>query len=145
MDEIFAKIDQALKELDSEIPEKRRSAVIKLRDYSHENISPVSHRLIKTIHEDSDQIVRISAIQALIMIGDNSKLQVLLKIALDDFDNKVRIAAIRGLALLKDSIAINSLTKIVNRSDNEAIITAASLAIQIIQGHAPEWSLDDMQ
>ncbi|MHA2366677.1 MAG: HEAT repeat domain-containing protein [Candidatus Hodarchaeales archaeon] len=141
MHEMFEKISEALKELDSDQPEIRKKAAVKLREYKHSDVSHLLEKLIK--NENKHPLTRISAIQSLAWFKEKSHLKLLIDLALDDANKLVRLSAIEEVASLKDQGAVEPLMKLVNRSSDEQIIKAASVAIQVIQGLTPEWSLDN--
>ena len=105
---------------------------------------PLLSEFMKLFRQTEDNELKKSVIESLIIFKEISLTKTILTLIDDENDDGVKIQAIRFLGQKKDKLALSGLERIVNLSDSADVIQEASIAIQIIQGIAPEWSQDQI-
>ncbi len=98
--------------------------------------------LLHQLKIEKNMETRKLILQSISWAPDIRAVKPLLNILNNESDKKILILAIRTLGAIKSELAIPDLNKLVNRSPDVDIIQEASLAIQVIQGLTPEWSLN---
>lgn len=93
---------------------------------------------------DKDPLVRVQALQALGMVGNNEEMIKGLVDHLDDKDVKVRIAAISSLVDLKENSAIAALQNRLNNDDVPEVAFAAAKALFILKDPQGKIALEAM-
>ncbi|MCE7735127.1 MAG: HEAT repeat domain-containing protein [Candidatus Heimdallarchaeota archaeon] len=136
MTAITKEIDDLVDELKWGHPETRKKAAIKLGRIRDIRVIP---HLVNTLENDEYSYARVSAIQSLLWIADQSIIDVIMKIAEIDKDDLVRKTAIEALGSLKIKSTLPRLEKILHNDQNAEIKKITSNAIEVINGKIDSW------
>jgi HEAT repeat protein len=100
--------------------------------------------ILKEGIESKDPDVRIQAILAASMVGQNDRVIAALEHCLEDKDVQVRIAAVHTLAELKSPQSLSALEKTLKRDDVPEVAFAAAKALYALKDPAGEKALLDV-
>ena len=126
------KISNVVDELKYGHPETRKAAAIRLGRIRDKRVIPY---LVNAMLTDTYLWTRISAIQSLTWIADQSIIEDIISVAINDEDELVRKTAIETLGAFKNDEALDPLYGIIkDEGCPSELVRVASLAVEKIRG-----------
>jgi HEAT repeat protein len=131
-------ISNVVDELKYGHPETRKAAAIRLGRIRDKRVIPY---LVNAMLTDTYLWTRISAIQSLTWIADQSIIEDVISVAKNDTEELVRRTAIETLGAFKNNMALDPLYDIIkDEGCPSELVRVASIAVEKIQGTTSDLS-----